>query len=75
MSPSTLRRAARRAIEAVEPDPAAVDAHEEKLLREEENAARAPTRLTLHDNHDGTVTGHFTVPTLQGHLSARSSTP
>lgn len=27
MSPSTLRRAARRAIEAVEPDPAAADAH------------------------------------------------
>jgi hypothetical protein len=66
MSPSTLRRAARRAIEAVEPDE--VDAHEERLLRDEEAAARAKTRLTLHDNADGTVTGHFTVPTLQGHL-------
>ncbi len=68
MSPSTLRRAARRAIEAIEPDPAAVDAHEDTLLRDEEAAARARSRLTLHDNRDGTVTGHFTVPTLHGHL-------
>jgi hypothetical protein len=68
MSPSTLRRAARRAIEAVEPDPDVVDAHEERLVRDEEDAARGKSRLTLHDNADGTVTGHFIVPTLQGHL-------
>jgi hypothetical protein len=68
MSPSALRRAARRAIEAVEPDSPVVDAHEDTLLRDEEAAARAKTRLTLHDNHDGTVTGHFTLPMLQGHL-------
>lgn len=68
MSPATLRREARRAIETIEPDPATVDAHEDALIHEEETQARAKTRLTLHDNHDGTVTGHFTVPTLQGHL-------
>jgi hypothetical protein len=68
MSPEALRRVARRAIAVVEPDPAAVDAHEDVLLVEEETRARATTRLTLHDNHDGTVTGRFTVPTLQGHL-------
>jgi hypothetical protein len=68
MSPSILRREARRAIEAVETDPSVVDAHEDGLLREEETLARTKTRLALHDNHDGTVTGHFTVPTLHGHL-------
>jgi hypothetical protein len=68
MSPSSLRRAARREIAAIEPDPSVVDAHEDALLHDEETRARARTRLTLHDNHDGTVTGHFTVPTLQGHL-------
>jgi hypothetical protein len=68
MSPSALRRVARRAISAIEPDPAAVEAHEDAVLRDEEAGARALTRLTLHDNRDGTVSGHFTVPTLQGHL-------
>jgi hypothetical protein len=66
--PSSLRRIARRAISAIEPDRSAVDAHEDAILRDEEAVARARTRLTLHDNHDGTVSGHFTVPTLQGHL-------
>ena len=68
LSPQTLRRVARRAVAAVEPDPAAVDAHEDALVHDEEAGARERTRLTLHDNHDGTVTGHFTVPVLQGHL-------
>ncbi|MGA8246357.1 MAG: HNH endonuclease signature motif containing protein, partial [Nocardioides sp.] len=56
------------ALAAAEPDPAVVDAHEDALLYDEEAAARARTRLTLHDNRDGTITGHFTVPVLQGHL-------
>ncbi|MGI8701060.1 MAG: DUF222 domain-containing protein [Nocardioidaceae bacterium] len=68
MSPSALRRAARRSIEAVESDPAVVDAHEDEVLRDEESRARAKTKLTLHDNGDGTVSGHFTVPTLHGDL-------
>ncbi|MCW2856181.1 MAG: endonuclease, partial [Marmoricola sp.] len=44
------------------------DAHENALVVCEEHAARSRTRLSLHDNGDGTVTGHFTVPTLHGHL-------
>lgn len=68
MSPSALRRVARRAISAIESDTSAVDAHEDSILRDEEADAQARARLTLHDNHDGTVSGHFTVPTLQGHL-------
>ena len=68
MSPSRLRKAARRALGAVEPDPAVVDAHEDALLVEEETSARARSSLTFHDNGDGTVTGRFTLPVLQGHL-------
>ncbi|MBO9520668.1 MAG: DUF222 domain-containing protein [Nocardioidaceae bacterium] len=62
LSPEQLRRAARRALAAVEDDRAAVDAHEDQLLRSEEQAALAKARLTWHDNEDGTVSGYFTVP-------------
>ena len=41
-----------------------VDAHENELIRSEEQAARDKCSLTLHDNGDGTTTGHFTVPAL-----------
>ncbi len=63
-SPDQLRRLARRAIEAVEPDQTVVDAHENELVRSEEQAAHDKCSLTLHDNGDGTTTGHFTVPAL-----------
>ena len=63
-SPDQLRRLARRAIEAVEPDQQIVDAHENELIRSEEQAAREKCSLTLHDNGDGTTTGHFTIPAL-----------
>jgi len=63
-SPDQLRRIARRAIEAIEPDQVVVDAHENELIRSEEQAAREKCSLTLHDNGDGTTTGHFTVPAL-----------
>ena len=63
-SPDQLRRLARRAIEAVEPDQTTVDAHENELIRSEEQAAREKCSLTLHDNGDGTTTGHFTMPAL-----------
>lgn len=68
VAPARLRQLARRALAAVEPDPAVVDAHEDTLLRTEEDAAHDRARLTLHDNHDGTVSGHFTVPTLAGSI-------
>ena len=63
-SPDQLRRLARRAIEAVEPDQKIVDAHENDLIRTEEQAARDKCSLSLHDNGDGTTTGHFTIPDL-----------
>ncbi len=62
--PDQLRRLAKRALAAVEPDQVAVDAHENELVRTEGQAARDKTRLTFHDNEDGTITGHFTVPAL-----------
>jgi hypothetical protein len=68
LSPGALRKAARRALVEIENDTVIVDAHENALVADEENRARARTRLTLHDNGDGTVTGHFTIPVMQGHL-------
>ena len=65
-SPDQLRRLARRAIQAVEPNQQVVDAHENALVRTEEQAAHHQCSLTLHDNGDGTTTGHFTVPALAG---------
>ena len=45
-----------------DPDRAVVDAHENALVATEEEAARSKPALTLHDNADGTTSGHFTVP-------------
>ena len=41
-----------------------VDAHQNELIRTEEHAARDQCSLTLHDNGDGSTTGHFTIPAL-----------
>ncbi len=71
LDPGALRKAARRALAVVEDDAAKVEAHQDALLRDEEAAARARTRLSLHDNHDGTVSGHFTVPALAGRILER----
>ncbi len=68
LAPGALRKAARRALAAIEPDRVVVDAHEDALVTSEEDRARAKTRLSLHENSDGTVTGHFTVPALHGQL-------
>ena len=70
-SPDQLRRIARRAIEAVEPDQTVVDAHENEQVRTEEQAAQAKCSFTMHDNGDGTSTGHFTVPALAAAILAK----
>jgi hypothetical protein len=72
LAPDQLRRAARRALEIVETDRAAVDSHEDGLLRAEEKTAIDKTRLTWHDNGDGTTSGHFTVPTLASSILIRA---
>ena len=66
VDPARLRRAARRALQAAERSAEEALVHEDGELRGEEARAAARVRLTLHDNLDGTVTGHFTVPTLAG---------
>lgn len=69
LDPRALRRRARRAIEALERKyPEDVDAAEDGQLRTEEEIALSKARLTLHDNRDGTMSGHFTVPVLAGHI-------
>jgi hypothetical protein len=68
LDPAALRRKARRALEAAQRSQEQVDAHEDAVLRGEEDRALAATKLTLHDNRDGTTTGHFTVPTLAANI-------
>ncbi|WP_432476474.1 DUF222 domain-containing protein [Nocardioides sp. GXQ0305] len=68
VDPTQLRRLAWRALAAVEPDQQKVDVHENAQVHEEEQAALARARLTLHDNGNGTMSGHFTVPTLAGSI-------
>ena len=65
LDPAALRKKARRALELVASREEA-DRHHDHVLRDEEARARDKTRLTLHDNRDGTVSGHFTVPTVAG---------
>lgn len=64
VDPDALRKAARRALSAAERSRAEVDAHEDAVLRSEEDRAWDTARLSLHDNRDGTTSGHFTVPTV-----------
>jgi hypothetical protein len=66
LGPKALRRRARRALDVIEADEHKVDAHENELVEDEESRALARTRLTLHDNADGTLSGHFTVPLAAG---------
>lgn len=71
LDPASLRKAARRSLAVVESDQAKVDAHHDQVLRDEEAAGRAKARFTLHDNRDGTISGHFTVPVLAGRILER----
>jgi hypothetical protein len=64
VDPGTLRRDGRRALAAVARSQAEVDAHEDRVLRTQEEEALAKSRLTFHHNGDGTTSGHFTLPTL-----------
>jgi len=64
LAPARLRREARRLLAVLQRPGPVVDAHHDQVLRDEEAAALAKTRLTIHDNGDGTSSGHFTVPTF-----------
>lgn len=68
VDPGALRRAARRALAVAGRTQAEVDAHEDQVVRAEEDRALERARLTWRDNRDGTMSGHFTVPTLAGQM-------
>jgi hypothetical protein len=72
VDPGTLRKEGRRILAVTERSQAEIDAHEDQVLRTEEDAALAKTRLTWHHNGDGTTTGHFTLPTLAASILAKS---
>ena len=67
LDPAALGRRSRQVLHDITTTVEA-EAHHADVLMTEEPAALARTRLTLHDNHDGTLTGHFTVPTLAGDI-------
>ncbi len=65
-SPSRLRAAARRVLAAIEPDPDVVDEDEDTTVADEEERAMEASAFWIRDNHDGTMTGHFTLPWASG---------
>jgi hypothetical protein len=71
LDPAALRKHARRAL-AAQATQAEVDAHEDQVLRTEEDTAYRKTRLTWHHHDDGTTTGHFTLPTLAASILVKT---
>lgn len=72
VDPGTLRKEGRRILSVAQRSQAEVDAHEDQVLRSEEDAALAKARLTWHHNGDGTTTGHFKLPTLAASILAKT---
>lgn len=68
VDPPTLRKSSRRAVEIAGRSIVEGDDHENRLTRTAEEVALLKTRLAMHDNEDGTITGHFTVPTFAGSI-------
>jgi Domain of unknown function (DUF222) len=64
LDPAQLRKEARRSLAAIDRPPAEVDAHEDQVLRSQEQSARDRARFSWHHNGDGTTSGQFTLPTL-----------
>ena len=66
VDPTVLRKISRRAVEIAGRSVLEADQHENAVVRTAEEVALLKTRLSMHDNEDGTITGHFTVPTFAG---------
>lgn len=66
MNARRLRQAARRMLDVISRELA--DRAEKEQLTDEEERAQVETWMTLHDNDDGTFSGRFVIPELQGHL-------
>ena len=69
---SDLKTLGRRVLAVI--DPAAAEAHEARLLEEEEKAAAKKTRFSMGANGDGTHTGRFTIPDLQADMLRKALT-
>ncbi|WP_462418884.1 HNH endonuclease signature motif containing protein [Kytococcus sp. Marseille-QA3725] len=67
-SPSSLRPAARRALEVLGLDRQQVDEHENEQVLAEETAALDKASFWMKDNEDGTWFGQFVLPELQAHM-------
>ena len=66
VDPVTLRKVSRRAVEIAGRTIVEADAHENQVVRTAEEIALLKTRLSMHDNDDGTISGHFLVPAFAG---------
>ncbi|MGZ6787837.1 MAG: DUF222 domain-containing protein [Nocardioidaceae bacterium] len=64
-----LQAAGRRIFEVIAPEEA--DRREGEALEREERRARARCRFALRDNGDGTTSGWFRIPTLQGQMLSK----
>ncbi|HET7719547.1 MAG TPA: DUF222 domain-containing protein [Acidimicrobiales bacterium] len=61
-----LRILGRRVLDIVAPHIA--EAHEAKLLADQDRHAEASMRLTMAEDGHGCIRGRFTLPTLHGHM-------
>ena len=68
VDPGTLRKEARRVLEQTKATTAEVDAHHDRVVRDEEAAALEKVTLTYFDNGDGTMNIHATVTTYAGQV-------
>lgn len=68
LDPATLRKVSRRAVEIAGRSVAEADAHENRVVRTAEEVALLKAKLSMHDNPDGTISGHFTVPAFAGEV-------
>ncbi|MGI9155343.1 MAG: DUF222 domain-containing protein [Marmoricola sp.] len=67
MDARRLRIAAKRVLRGLVP-PEQAEAHEGDQQKKEEQRAHHESWLALHDNGDGTFSGRFQVPELQGQI-------
>lgn len=68
VDPATLRKVSRRAVEIAGRSVVEADEAENQIVRTAEEIALLKTKLSMHDNDDGTTSGHFTVPTFAGEV-------
>ncbi|WP_300429845.1 HNH endonuclease signature motif containing protein [uncultured Nocardioides sp.] len=67
-----LKVLGRHVLTVVAPAPEVGEAHEAKLLEDEERRAAEKTRLTFASDGHGMVHGRFSIPTLHGAMLAKA---